>query len=161
MKKIVFYSAVLLIVYSCKGQQQIRGRYEGNAYKETLNESFINSELRFINGSDTLKLNLKLPFDRDKHQVNDRGIFYNCHLKKDTMYSITLKKICAADIVDVPVCYYMINTIPDGKECYRFTEVAKTTEYRDAGNYGKYVDVGGVLYEIVSLSPNGSCSFQH
>ncbi|MDO6433296.1 hypothetical protein Q4E93_21980 [Flavitalea sp. BT771] len=161
MKKIAFYSALTLIVCSCKGQLQIKGRYEGNVYKETLNDSFINSELRFINGSDTVKLNLKLPFDRDKRQVNDRGIFYNCHLKKDTVYSITLKTICAADIVDVPVCYYKINTIPDVKECFRFTEVAKTTEYRDIGNYGKYVDMGGVLYEIVRLSPNSSCYFQH
>jgi hypothetical protein len=91
----------------------------------------------------------------------DRGIFYGCHLKKDTVYTFILKKICLNDISDVPNDYYKTNTIPDQKDCSKFIEIEKNTEYKYEGNYGKYVDISGTLYEIIGLNPSGDCVFQH
>jgi len=111
--------------------------------------------------NDTLEMNLRIPFNSNKHEIIDKGIFYNCHLKPGTVYTITLKKICTNDIVDVPNSYYKTNIIPEKKNCSRFTEIEKNTRYEYKGNYGKYIDFKNTLYEIIDLTPNGDCAFQH
>lgn len=161
MKTLTLYSLLLLSVVSCKAQEKVTARYIGHRYKESKNKSFINNQLLFLNGNDTVQMNLRVPFDMSKPEIIDRGIYYNCHLKSDTVYTIKLKKICVSDMPDVPNNYYKINTIPDKKDCSKFTEVEKNTGYKYEGNYGKYVDVKNVLYEIIGLSPSGDCIFQN
>lgn len=161
MKAIALYGVILLTFCSCKAQEKVVLRYIGYQYKETKNKSFVNEELTFIKDKDTLKVNLKLPYDTVSHNVINRGIFYNCHLKEDTVYTITLKKICVTDIPETFNSYYKTNTIPDKKDCSRFTEVEKNTEYNYTGNYGKYVDIDGVLYEVIGISPDDSCFYPH
>lgn len=57
--------------------------------------------------------------------------------------------------------YYKTNAIVDEKDCSKFSEVEKNTAYNYIGNYGKYVDIDGVLYEVVGLNPSDECVFQH
>ena len=89
------------------------------------------------------------------------GIFYNCHLKEDILYTITLKKICGNDIPDVFHIYYKTNAVFDKDDCSRFKAIVKNTNYVYDRNYGKYVDMDGILYEIVGLTPGDGCVFQH
>lgn len=158
---LLFSVICLFSCCSCKGQESLTMRYVGHRYKETKNKSFINDELIFLKGKDSLFINVKLPFDLNNHQIVDRGIFYNCHLKKDTTYTLTLKKICVKDISDVPNSYYMTNAIFNKKDCSKFTEIKRNTKYKYEGNYGKYVDMNGGLYEIIRLSPSDGCFFQN
>lgn len=157
----MLYGIMLLTFFSCKAQEKVTLRYIGHQYKETKNKSFVNDELTFIKDKDTLKVNIKVPFDERNAQIINRGIFYNCHLKEDTVYTITLKKICANNIPEAYNSYYKTNAIPDKKDCSKFTEIEKNTNYEYTGNYGKYVDIGGVLYEVIGLSPDDSCFYPH
>lgn len=141
MKVLVICVVFIITCLNCKAQEQITGSYMGYQYTKTKNTSFINMQLLFLNNNDTLTLNVKLPFDREKATVQDFGIFYNCHLKEDTVYTITLQKICADSIKDMPNSYYIINTIPNNEDCSKFTEVEKNTVYKYEGNYGMYVDI--------------------
>lgn len=152
---------MLFTFFSCKAQEKVTLRYIGHQYKETKNKSFVNDELTFIKNNDTLRVNIKVPFNESDAQIINRGIYYNCHLKEDTVYTLTLKKICANDIPEAFNSYYKTNTIPDKKDCSKFTEIEKNTDYEYKGNYGKYVDIDGVLYEIIGLSPDNNCFYPH
>lgn len=152
---------MLFTFFSCKAQEKAALRYIGHQYKVTKNKSFVNNELTFIKDKDTLKVNIKVPFDERNAEIINRGIYYNCHLKEDTVYTITLKKICSTDIPEVFNSYYKTNTIPDKKDCSKFTEVEKNTNYEYKGNYEKYVDIDGVLYEVIGISPDDSCFYPH
>jgi hypothetical protein len=146
---------------SCKAQEKMTLKYIGQQYKGTKNENFVNQEIIFLKANDTFRVNIKMPFDVKSKKIINRGIYYNCHLKSGTVYTITLKRICVNSIPDVPNSYYKTNTIPDKKDCSKFTEVEKNTAYRYEGNYGKYVDIDGALYEIVGLSPGDGCVFHN
>lgn len=161
MKTIIVFAIMLFTLCGCKAQDKITLCYIGYQYKETKNNSFLNKQLLFTHNEDTLKMNLRLPFDISNHNVIDSGIFYNCHLKKGTTYTITLKKTCVTDIHETFNSYYNINTIPDKTDCSRFIEIRKNTRFRYFGNYGKYVDIDGVLYEIIGLSPDDDCCYPH
>ena len=161
MKTIIVFVIMLFTLCGCKAQDKITLCYIGYQYKETKNNSFLNKQLLFTHNEDTLKMNLRLPFDISNHNVIDSGIFYNCHLKKGTTYTITLKKTCVTDIHETFNSYYNINTIPDKTDCSRFIEIRKNTRFRYFGNYGKYVDIDGVLYEIIGLSPDDDCCYPH
>lgn len=152
---------MLLTLFSCKAQEKVTLLYLGYQYNNTKNSSFVSKELNFLKANDTLHMNIRLPYDTIKHEIINRGIYYNCHLKKDTTYTFTLKKICVNNIPDVPNSYYKTNTIPNKKDCSKFTEVEKNTGYKYEGNYGKYVDIDRTLYEIIGLSPNDGCFFPH
>lgn len=157
----MLYGIMLFTFFSCKAQEKVTLRYIGHQYKETKNKSFVNDELTFIKNNDTLRVNIKVPFNESDAQIINRGIYYNCHLKEDTVYTLTLKKICANDIPEAFNSYYKTNTIPDKKDCSKFTEIEKNTDYEYKGNYGKYVDIDGVLYEIIGLSPDNNCFYPH
>ncbi|SFO17548.1 hypothetical protein SAMN05421741_1249 [Paenimyroides ummariense] len=161
MRILVAYGIILFLCFSCKAQERMTLRYVGQNYKETKNKSFINNELKFIRNGDTLRFSIKVPYDASKRQFINEGIFYNCHLKKETIYDITLKKICVTDIPEAFYSYYKTNTIMNEIDCSKFTEVEKDTEYKYLGKYGKYLDIEGVLYEVIGLSPDNGCVFPH
>lgn len=162
MRALFTYGFVMLTYLSCKAQEQIIGKYIGYQYTETQSVSFTNRQLLFLNGdSDTLKINIKIPFNVKMPRIINPGIYYNCHLKEDTVYILTLKKICANDIPEAFNSYYKTNTIPDKKDCTKFIEIEKNTAYKYTGNYGKYVDIDEVLYEVIGISPGDGCFYLH
>ncbi|OJV55763.1 MAG: hypothetical protein BGO31_16850 [Bacteroidetes bacterium 43-16] len=135
--------------------------YLGRKASSTQNISFINNTFVFLNDRDTLLMNVKVPFDTAKNEIFNMGIFYNCHLKEDSIYSITMKKICPSDIPKGYHNYYAINIISDKKDCSKFKEIVKNTKYKYLGNYEKYVDINGVIFEIIDLNPKGDCFLPH
>lgn len=157
--KALLSGSFLFSCYTCKGQEKLTICYIGRRYETTKNKSFINEKLMFLQNNDSLFVNVKLPYEPVNHQIIDRGIYYNCHLKEDTIYPITLKKICTDKINDAPNSYYLSNSVPDKGDCSRFTEFGKNTAYKYEGNYGKYVDIKGSLYEIIKLTPSDGCVF--
>jgi len=160
--KLMLYLVVFCSYIGCKAQDKVTGHYLGYQFNSTQNISYLSQELKFIKmNKDTLRLNLRLPYDTISHNVINYGIFYNCHLKEGKEYTIKLKKICVSDIPEAYNSYYKTNAIPDKKDCSKFTEVEKDTEYNYIGNYGKYVDIDGVLYEVIGLSPDDSCFYPH
>ena len=161
MRTLILDWIMLFPFFGCKAQGKIVSKYIGYQYKETNNNSFIKRELLFLEKNDTLRINIRLPFDTKNPQIINPGIYYNCHLKVDTVYTISLKKICAGDIPDVYNSYYKTNTIPDKNDCSKFTEVVNNTPYEYKGHYGEYVDINGGLYEITGLSPGDGCSFSN
>jgi len=165
MKKTIITSALLFLICYCQAQETFTGKYVGFSYGLTKNESFINKTIRFVSfDNDTLLINLKLPIDTT-HNIIDMGIYYNCHLQRDTIYTITLKKICVNEIPDVCNSYYFTNTVFDDVDCTKFTEIEKNTPYEYkcgySKGYGKFVDIKGLLYEIVELKPDKDCFCPH
>lgn len=162
MRLLLLYGIILLSFFGCKAQEKVTLRYIDHQYKETKNKSFINDELIFLkNDNDTLRVNVKIPFNTDKSEIINRGIYYNCYLKEGVVYTIEWKKICINDIPDVPNSYYKTNTIADKMDCSKIKEIEKNTKYQYVGNYGKYIDIDGTLYEIVGLTPSDGCTFPH
>lgn len=152
----------LLSFYSCKAQEKIDLKYIGYTYKETDNDSFINRELRFLNhDKDTLKINIKMPFDRNDPKIINPGIYYNCNLKENSTYILTLKKVCINNIPDSDNSYYKINGLFKDENCSEFKELKKNTPYLYQGNYGKYVDINNILYEVINVNPNADCMLPH
>lgn len=160
--KKILYTIVLFIFFSCKVQQRVLSqknhtltlRYVNHQYNETKNISFRNDEL--IKDRDTLKINIKATFDYINAQIYDLGVYTTVFLKK-SLYTFKLKQICVNDIPDLFNSYYKINTIPDKEDCSKFTEIEKNTEFNYNRNYGEYVDINGILYQIIGISPDDTC----
>jgi len=148
---------LFLCTLLCNAQQKLIGNYIGHNYKTTKNRSFINNQLLFLSGTDTLHLNVKVPFDIKCTEIANFGIYYNCHLKQDSLYTIDLKKICLNDIPQIHNSYYRTNTVFDKEDCSKFIEIEKDTDYEYKGNYGMYVDIENVLYQITGVSPDAEC----
>lgn len=162
MMKLILYSIILYSFIGCKTQDKITGSYFDYQYSGTENTSYLRQELKFINkDKDTLKVNLRLPYDTISRNIINRGVFYNCILKKGTIYTITLKKICVKDIPETFNSYYKTNAIPDKTDCSKFREIKNNTAYEYKGDYGKYVDINNVIYEVIGLSPSDGCFFVH
>lgn len=165
MAKTFLFKCVLLafVSVSCKAQDTLtyKVKYIGFSFETTKNRSFINRSLIFINNKDTFILNQKLPYKSEKPKVNYSGIYYNCHLKEDVVYTIVLKSFCVRDIPKSFNNYYITNTIPDKNDCSMFKENERNTKYKYYGNYEKYVDIAGRLYEVIGLSPSDDCFFPH
>lgn len=149
-------------------------RYIDYQYKPTKNNSFLCKELRFVldNTNDTLLMNIRLPLkvniasSNDPIAVNiiDYGIYSNCHLRKDTIYTIGLKKICISEISDICNSYYKTNAVFDSVNCSEFTEIENDNISRNDRNCirgSRFVDIKGILYEIISLTPNNDCFYLH
>ncbi len=154
---------VFILAYSLGIQNQVTltGQYIGYKYIETRNRSFINKQMYFLQGKDSLYINIKLPIDTD-NDIIDPGMLYGCYLKKDSIYMITLNKICLSNIPIEYNSYYRINTIvPKENNCSYFEEIKKDTKYLYRGNYGKYVDKNNELFEIVDIRPTDCCNFLH
>lgn len=162
IKTILYLSFLFTFFIGCNAQEKVIANYIGYSFNSTKNSSYLSQELRFIKeNGDTLKMNLRLPYDTISHNIINRGVFYNCHLKESVTYTFTLKKICASDIPEAFNSYYKTNIISDKKDCSKFTEIEKKTEYNYTGNYGKYVDINKTLYEILNISPDDGCIFQN
>jgi hypothetical protein len=160
--KTIYSIVILFSFFGCKAQESFTLKYISQQYKETSNVSFINKEMLFFNGNDSLIWNFKIPFDVNKPEIIDEGIYCNCHLKIDSIYILKLKKICVSDIKEDINCYYKINGLfSDEYNCSRFTEIKKNSEYLYKGNYQKYLDFNNELYEIVGLLPSKDCFFAH
>jgi hypothetical protein len=97
--------------------------------------------------------------------IYSTGIYYNCHLQQDTIYTITLQKICVNEIPDFCNSYYFTNAVFDSIDCSKFTEIENNTPYEYkcgySKGYGKFVDIKGTLYEIVGLKPDKDCFYPH
>ena len=150
---------MLLASIGCKAQEKITVRYVNSKYEGSKNKSFITREMIFLKNEDTLIINIRLPFDISNPKIFNPGIYYNCHLRKDSVYTISLKRICANDIPKDYNSYYKTNIVPDEKDCSRFKEIDKNTDYEYRGYYGMYVDMKGTLYEIIKLTPDDGCVF--
>ncbi|MES2573772.1 MAG: hypothetical protein V4572_02410 [Bacteroidota bacterium] len=168
MRKIALYILILVSLSNCKAQQQeksqnlkITARYVGQKYKETQNISFLNDELQFLKDKDNLVINIKIPYDSTKPEILKQGIFYNCELKHNIVYTFTLKKICVSDIPSEFNSYYKTNATFSDSNCSKFTEKKVNTNYQFKGTYGKYVDIDNELYEVIDLLPNDNCNFSH
>lgn len=81
-----------LVLSHCKAQEELSLTYIGYQYKGTQNRSFLNKELILKTDGDTIRMNLRLPYDSIHHNVIDRGLLYNCHLKKGVKYIFILQK---------------------------------------------------------------------
>lgn len=163
MKRAIIALTLTCLSCYCQSQTVFTGKYIGFFYELTKNESFINKVIMFQSlEKDTLSMNVKLPIDTT-HMVIDRGIYYNCHLKENTIYTITLKKICVNEIPEVCNSYYRTNVVFDDKDCSKFTEFEKNTPYNYlcgySKGYGKFVDIDGFLYEIIGLKPDDDCFY--
>lgn len=165
MKRLVLFSLMLVSFSFCNAQEILTVRYVGYQLRPTKNNNFICKELLFFfNDNDTLKMNLRLPLkltitpknDTTKAEFVDMGLYYNHHLQQDSIYSITLKKICLDAIPDMCNSYYFTNAVFDKIDCVKFTEVKKDTPYEYKCNYGKFVDINGVLYEVIGVKQNNN-----
>ncbi len=116
-----------------------------------------------------VRLPLKVDINNKKDTIGlniiDNGIYYNCHLQKDTIYTIQLKKICVNEIPDFCNSYYKINAVFENKDCSEFSEINKNTPYEYkcgySKDYGKFIDIDNTLYEIVDLKPTNNCFYPH
>lgn len=160
MKNLIFLLFGFIVI-GCKAQDKLKLHYVTHNYNETKNKSFINNELVFLKNKDTLRMNIKVPFDSKKAEIIDLGIFYNCHLKPGILYIFELKKICLTDIPEMYNSYYRLNAVFDENDCSKYKELELNTAYEYKGNYGMYIDINNVLYQIIGLSPNEECVFQH
>ena len=173
MKNLLLFGFLLYSFCPCLAKETITVRYVDYQYEPTKNNGFICKKLRFVsqNNNDTLFINVRLPLKVNVTILNDtigvdifdNGIYYNCHLKQDTIYTITLKTICINEIPDICNSYYKINAVFDNADCAKFTEIEKNTPYEYScgysKGYGKFVDVKGILYEIVGLKPDNDCFY--
>ena len=161
IKKILVTIFTILMVTSCSSQSKMSLIYVGSSYTGTMNDSFMNNELVFLQKKDTLKINIKIPFDVNNKKIINDGVYYNCHLQKDKLYIITFKKICLNNIPKPYNSYYNINATFSQTDCSVFKEFKLNTPYQHFGRYGKYVDMNNTLYEIIDLTPPDDCVLPH
>lgn len=167
MKNIRIITSIILSISLFNSFAQNCRKFEGLLYKgyfidKTLNKSFVNKRMIFIKEKDTIFINQKLPFDPSKKTFYDYGLYYNCHLRKDEIYSIGLKKISLKDIPRYFNNYYRINAIfNDEYNLSKYIEIIKNTKFLIKGYYVKYLDMNNEIYEIVNLSPTTDCGIIH
>src|ERR1700722_20098830 len=125
--KIILCSIIVLISsFDCKAQKAMNYiylRYVGYSDSGTLNVSFINKRMIFLNGKDSVFINIKIAFNIKEKKIYDPGIFYNCKLKTDSTYSFALKKIVPSEIPKEYNTYYRTNCIFMSKTSSQFKEV--------------------------------------
>jgi hypothetical protein len=164
MKRSLCALFILLSFLVSKAQKIVRYKnlkYAAYSYHGSLNKSFINKRILFFNGKDSVIFNIKIPFDIRTKNIYDPGIFYNCKLKQDSIYSFELKKTTGSAIPKEYNSYYKVNGLfNDTHNPAKFNEVKKNTKYLFRGDYSKYVDINSELYEIINMSPTNGCNFQ-
>lgn len=160
MKYLIPYSFIFILFFSCTGQKTLKGLFLGQRYTATANKSFVNSELLFLDGKDTFRFNVKVPYNPATSDTVNTGIYRRCHLKKDKVYSFKLKPVSAKSIPDALNSYYKINAIfTSEKRNATFTEVEKDTEFMHR-NPGSFVDMHSHVYEIIELMPDNDCDYE-
>jgi len=152
-------------ILSCYAQDTLTlegVKYVGYSLNKTLNRSFMNKRHFFVKKQDTISVNQKLPLDLRKGIIYDYGVFFKCHLQKDTVYSISLKKIGLEHIPLIYNNYYRINAIfKNSSDRSKYIEIKKNTKVSYKGNYMKYFDLDNELYDMVRLAPGTGCRFDH
>jgi len=137
-------------------------KYLGKSYEGTKNKSFVNKRMSFLNGNDSVFINVKLPFNEADSKIIDAGLYRNCILQEGNIYTLQLKKICLTNIPNEYESYYKTNAIfSDSRDCSSFVETKKDTQYIYKGRYDRYVDINNRIYEVMSLSPPSGCSYDH
>lgn len=162
MKFTLFSLIVLLISFGCKAQKIVnynKLKYVSYSNSSTLNNSFINKRMVFLNGKDSVFFNIKIAFDLKEKKIYDPGIFYNCKLETDSIYSFSLKKIVPSEIPKEYNTYYRTNCVFN-KESSRFKEYKKKTKYLFVGNTGMFVDINHELFKIIKMTPATGCTMQ-
>jgi hypothetical protein len=163
MRMILFNLCILIVCLGGKADYNLRLtnlKYKGCFYYGTLNKSFINKRLVFLNGKDSVFVNIKIAFDAKGKKTYDPGIFYNCQLEKDSIYSFSIKKIAPSEIPKEYNTYYRTNCIFNTNGSSRFKEVKKNTQYYFVGNTGIYVDINHELFKIMKMTPARGCTMQ-
>jgi hypothetical protein len=150
---------ILLLACLCsRAQDVIVGKYIGEKFTDTKNKSYSNCEMLFVNfNNDTIRLNLKLPYDKFSNSVFDYGLYKHCILIEGNIYAISLLKICINDIPAEYESYYKYNAVADNENCSKFKEIEKNTNYVDRAKYGNYVDVDNTVYKVIGLTPDDDC----
>lgn len=162
--KIIGFS--LILFFRCLGAHGQRTfdfndlKYIGTSNSATLNSSFVNKRMVFLNGKGSVIMNIKIAFDIKERKIYDPGIFYNCKLDSNSKYSFKLWKIRPADIPKEYNTYYRTNCIFKTKNGSRFKEFKKDTKYYFVGNTGMYVDINHELFEIKKMTPANGCTMQ-
>lgn len=160
IRKILIFSTVLLTLLSaCSIQKTITVQYIGQQYSSTQNKSFVNNELLLLKGTDTLHMNVKLPYNSATGDTINNGILYRCFLKNNKIYTLKLKRIPPSAIPEVINSYYRVNGAPGKKNSSTFREIKKDTEFLQR-NPGKYVDINHRIYELLELSPDTDCAYE-
>jgi hypothetical protein len=155
MRKILLYIVVITCI-GCRTQHIVSYkdlRFISNSYQGTQNKNFINKRIVFLSVKDSVFFNIKIAWDADVKNINDPGIFYNCQLNKDTLYTFTLKK---ATVSAIPVeynSYYLTNGQFPSAKSSKFKEVKKNTPYNYVGNTGMFIDINDELYTIEKMTP--------
>jgi hypothetical protein len=115
-------SLIFFIISSIGCSAQMEMKYVGCQYQQTYNKCFINKRFAFIQNKDSVFVNLKLPFDGK--EVIDAGLYYNCQLRKDSVYLFEFNKICITDIPEEYYSYYWLNCVfSNTKNCSLFSEI--------------------------------------
>jgi hypothetical protein len=136
-------------------------KYVGYEYVETLNKSFINKRILFLKNSDSIIFNIKIPFTIEEKKVYDPGIFFNCTLRKDSIYSFELKRSLEIEIPKDYNSYYITNCVFNHIFESKFTEIKRDTKYMFKGNNGMFIDIDNELYLILKMTPTHDCIFQY
>ncbi|MBS1526301.1 MAG: hypothetical protein JST19_11670 [Bacteroidetes bacterium] len=155
---------MLLLAFSSGRSQKIvkyeHIKYIGFSYSGTLNKSFLNKRILFLKGADTIVFNLKIPFDKKTKNIFDPGIFYNCQLKQDTLYSFELEQSAVVDISKELNSYYKTNCLFTQAKGSQFREIRKDTKYSYAITGGMFIDIDHILFKIVKMTPASNCTMQ-
>lgn len=161
--KIIQCIAILLITLTtCRAQQLVKYadlRYVSSSYHSTLNESFANKRLVFQNGTDSLIMNIKVPYDKRISTIYEPGIFYDCKLKPGVNYSFELKPVTAGVIPKNYNSYYLTNCSFVSGDKFIFKEYKKNTPYKYEGINGIFVDINHKLFLIGKMTPATDCTF--
>jgi len=164
MRRFVILLIISICFFGCKAQNLLKYqdlKYAGVSYQGTLNSSFVNKRIVFTQGADSIVFNVKIPWDSTTKNINDPGIFYNCTLKQDTVYSFVLKKVSPAAIPKGYNSYYLSNGKFHDIKKSKFTEISKNTPYKYQGTNGMFIDIDHDLLLIEKMSPTTDCVFQH
>lgn len=171
MVKKIFILNIFVLSLGILHATTISGRYCGCHFKATKNAYFVNKEMLFVTDQeDSVYINIKLPIDTSNSMIVDYGIFYNCTLKKDSIYTFSLKKISRADLNVINNEYYSGNTI--NNEYYRsniiclnddgkFEEIEKNIPYSTVITNNVFIDKDNFIYKIIDLSPKTDCIYPH
>lgn len=162
MIKIFLIELLLFVAFTnCRAQESITLdslTYLGSIHTKTHNKNFVNKQLIFLQGKDSIMINQKLPIN-DKNVIADygisvlvaHGIYHSWHFKTKKHYTFKLKKTCLNNIPKEYNTYYNTNTIIYSLDnCYVFKEILKDTHYLYQRNYS-YVDINNVLYEVIYI----------
>jgi len=162
MRISIVFGLIGYMCFNCNAQASITFKdikYLGKSYEGTKNTSFVSKRMSFLNGEDSVFINIRLPFDVADSEIIDRGLYSNCILQEGSIYTLQLKKICLTAIPKEYESYYRTNAIfSDSSDCSLFVETEKNTKYMYKGKYERYVDINNRIYEVVSVSPSSGCN---